>query len=633
VHKHISKTLWRTAGLTVLAVGAAAPWAVALGGAPVQDSEAAPARRTTTDPPVAPVGKLGQELFMAVGKRDIAGLKDLLAKGADANSRNGLELTPLFIAAASHQPDAMNALLAGGAKADYPSQYGTPLTFAAATGHTAGAKILIGKGANVNFARVDGITVLMMAAQGGSPDFVAEVLKAGAKVNETNNVENSALHYAVRNGHLEVGKLLLEAGAKVNQLNNDKQTPLMWAAMNGNLEFAELLLSKGAKVNIRDAQGRTPLMLAANYGDNPGVVEALVKAGAKTEVTDPKGKTAADMAAAKGYSASANILGKPVAVKPRAAAQGASAGLKVIQSSMVTFGERAECVSCHQEGLGRWATGVAESKGLTINQKLDSGLQARIRGALGALKPLNEGALQNPELMKQIPLIEMGEAVPGYSWVLGGMAAHGDTATQATAAWAMVLGRLQMPDGSWTFGLPRVPMQSSTFTFTALTLRSLALYGPRAYSAEIADRMAKGKAWLMGAPAQTSDDLAFRLLGLKWAGATSEELRKATEELLAAQLPDGGWAQLPGMKSDAYATGQALYAMQTAGELGADDLRIASGVQYLLRTQDADGSWYVSKRALPANNYFDAGFPHGESQYASFNGTCWATMALLEAAK
>jgi hypothetical protein len=38
----------------------------------------------------------------------------------------------------------------------------------------------------------------------------------------------------------------------------------------------------------------------------------------------------------------------------------------------------------------------------------------------------------------------------------------------------------------------------------------------------------------------------------------------------------------------------------------------------------------VNKRAFPANNYFDAGFPHGESQYASFNGTCWATMALLE---
>jgi hypothetical protein len=39
----------------------------------------------------------------------------------------------------------------------------------------------------------------------------------------------------------------------------------------------------------------------------------------------------------------------------------------------------------------------------------------------------------------------------------------------------------------------------------------------------------------------------------------------------------------------------------------------------------------VNRRAIPANNYFDAAFPHGQSQYASFNATCWAMMALLPA--
>jgi hypothetical protein len=27
--------------------------------------------------------------------------------------------------------------------------------------------------------------------------------------------------------------------------------------------------------------------------------------------------------------------------------------------------------------------------------------------------------------------------------------------------------------------------------------------------------------------------------------------------------------------------------------------------------------------------YLDGGFPHGESQYASYNASCWATMALI----
>ena len=68
----------------------------------------------------------------------------------------------------------------------------------------------------------------------------------------------------------------------------------------------------------------------------------------------------------------------------------------------------------------------------------------------------------------------------------------------------------------------------------------------------------------------------------------------------------------------------------TAGGATSSDPAFAKGIQYLLRTQQDDGSWFVGKRAIPANNYFDASFPYGESQYASFNGTCWATMALLE---
>jgi hypothetical protein len=55
-------------------------------------------------------------------------------------------------------------------------------------------------------------------------------------------------------------------------------------------------------------------------------------------------------------------------------------------------------------------------------------------------------------------------------------------------------------------------------------------------------------------------------------------------------------------------------------------------VNYLLDTQQEDGSWFVNKRAIPANNYFETGFPHGESQFISYGATCWSTMALMFAA-
>jgi squalene cyclase len=173
-------------------------------------------------------------------------------------------------------------------------------------------------------------------------------------------------------------------------------------------------------------------------------------------------------------------------------------------------------------------------------------------------------------------------------------------------------------------------MQSSFFTTTALAIQSLRAYAPRASAAEVAERIRRARLWLLSAPTQTGEDRAFRLLGLKWAGASPEQRQKAINELRAEQRPDGGWSQLATLQSDAYATGEALYALRLAGGLPVTDPDYQRGVQFLLRTQEGDGSWFVNKRAVPANNYFDAGFPHGESQFASFNGTCWATLALLQ---
>jgi hypothetical protein len=55
-------------------------------------------------------------------------------------------------------------------------------------------------------------------------------------------------------------------------------------------------------------------------------------------------------------------------------------------------------------------------------------------------------------------------------------------------------------------------------------------------------------------------------------------------------------------------------------------------VEYLLRRQDADGTWRVPSRAVPLLPYVDGGSPYGKFQFISFAGTCWSTMALLYAA-
>jgi hypothetical protein len=318
-----------------------------------------------------------------------------------------------------------------------------------------------------------------------------------------------------------------------------------------------------------------------------------------------------------------------MATSPKTPEQAVAASLPLLERSMQMFAARTGCVSCHHEGLGRIATGLARERGITANEPLAKVQAKRAFEFLTRRQPVFSKAVKEPQVLKAVSDDALGEITPFSGYLLSGLAAHAVPGDAMLAAEAIVLARQQAADGGWTFRIHRAPQQSSRFTMTALALRSLRAYAPADRASEMAGRIARAKQWLLTAAATTPEDEAMRLLGLKWAGASLEERKKAVAALRARQRPDGGWAQSASLQSDAYATGQALFALNQAGEVLVTDPVYRRGTAFLLRTQDDDGSWFVTKRAMPLNNYFDAGFPHGQSQFSSFNGTCWATMALL----
>jgi ankyrin repeat protein len=588
--------------------------------------------RKSTDPPTMPKGKFGQDLFLAIDHRDTLAVKTLLEKGADPNSRNGLEFTPLYVASASYQMDVMAELIKAGANPDAESNYGTPLMFAAMSGNITGAKILLDKGANINTARNDGMTILMMASYSGNPLFVGELLKRNVEANAKDDNGSNALSYAARAGNDQVVQLLVNAGIDVDVFDNDHMTPLLEAAKAGRVGIVQTLLKHKADPNKKDKSGQTALLLAAKYTDEPELVHALLSAGANKNSTDSAGVTPQRVAALRGHSACAKALGfTKSATLSNSPRQAVTASLGLIQLSMKKFGNSTSCISCHHEGLGRMATGKALEAGFKLDPSVEARQTMMLTGMTAALKPLHEGAIHDPEVMKQVPLFEINEVSSSDTWLLAGMAAHKQAPTEATAAMVRVLAKQQGQDGQWSFSAPRVPMQSSPFTFSALAILSLNAYSPKADADQTAKQVKLARAWLLNTAAKTSEDRASRLLGLKW--SKQVDLKKAVNEIIADQKSDGGWAQLPTLASDAYATGQALYALHEAGGMQVNNPTYQKGVKFLLRNQDRDGSWFVNKRATPSNNYFDSGFPHGQSQYSSFNGTCWAMMALLETIK
>ena len=119
----------------------------------------------------------------------------------------------------------------------------------------------------------------------------------------------------------------------------------------------------------------------------------------------------------------------------------------------------------------------------------------------------------------------------------------------------------------------------------------------------------------------------MQLLGLHWSTADLAIVERSAEALAALQQSDGGWPQREGFPSDAYATGQSLYALHAAGG-PRSGFRMQGGVDFLLTTQQEDGSWFVRSRSVKFQPYFESGFPYGDDQWISAAGTSWAALAL-----
>jgi squalene cyclase len=98
--------------------------------------------------------------------------------------------------------------------------------------------------------------------------------------------------------------------------------------------------------------------------------------------------------------------------------------------------------------------------------------------------------------------------------------------------------------------------------------------------------------------------------------------------IVAAQQPDGGWAQRAEFKSDAYATGQTLYALVSTWMMSPSAPAFQRGVKFLLSTQRGDGSWYVRSRSPKFQPYFESGFPYHHDQWISSMATGYAAAAL-----
>lgn len=297
----------------------------------------------------------------------------------------------------------------------------------------------------------------------------------------------------------------------------------------------------------------------------------------------------------------------------RAAAQRA---IDLMQAKTVEW--KQGCPSCHHQMLPPMAVAVAREHGIAVNAKQ---VHKAVSQSWMYIKSIDD-TVQN------MFAIDPG-ITDGMALVVTSM--NGLDPNLNTAIMAARLARYQRPDGSWATFDGRPPQSGSVFTATAYATRMIDLYMPAELATEKKLTFDRARRFLNGAMPGPTTDKASRLLGLKWAGASKPDLKKAAATLLAEQRPDGGWGQKGSPDSDAYSTGEVLYALS---EAGIKARAMGKGVEYLVGTQKPDGSWFVktniSTPATISPKYFESGFPYGKDQFVSISATALAAMALAK---
>jgi ankyrin repeat protein len=572
-----------------------------------------------------------------------ASMKLLIERGADVNAKNAFDSTALMWSVTDFEK--VRLLVEHGANVNATSKQGnTPLLLAARSDRSAPiVKYLISKGANPKWV-IPGANINMMfaAADGGDLETVRTIMDAGVDVNTAMVLGVTPLMNAVNSGNASVVRLLLSKGANVNAKSGPKLTDvkngpiekgsftaLLLASELGNSEIIKALLDAGADVNVHDVAGMTPLMfvLTSDHA-HPEALALLLAKKPDLAAKNKYGETAFDWARKKGDKSAMEALKKAGAVETAVKAVNIPApapvelksavqrGLALLEKNDPTFFTSGGCSSCHNQNVVDYAVGVARSHGIAVDEKAIVARQKLNKASFGAAGPALAERADTP-------------GSPDLSlFALTAMAAIDQAPDRMTDFMIANMVAQQHADGHWHITGVRPPMEDGDVPRTAMGIRAIKAYGPPGRAAEMNERVARAKAWLAAAKPTTQEDRNMQLLGLAWAGDDEKSLQGRVKAILDQQRPDGGWAQRDSLTSDAYATGETMYALVQAAKFSTKDPAYQRAVKFLLSQQRADGSWYVASRSPKFQPYFESGFPYGHDQWISSMATGYATAAL-----
>jgi squalene-hopene/tetraprenyl-beta-curcumene cyclase len=287
-------------------------------------------------------------------------------------------------------------------------------------------------------------------------------------------------------------------------------------------------------------------------------------------------------------------------------------GLTFLVKDNMAWKKTKQCTECHHAPFTIWALSEGKKQGYSVDEKELADLTA-----WAVAKDIPAKTVAN-----QAKQIDLSEAP-----LLLALGIEAEGAKKTPDGLRKLLASVvsdQNQDGSWRLSYEFRPIGSSPEALSTLSL--LALCATNAPDLGQGGKVAreKGLAWLRAASAdQELQAVALRLILWRRLRFSAGEWEPLVKKLRGTQSADGGWGQTKEAKSDAYATGQALYALAEAGVKPGDEA-LRKGQSFLAKTQREDGGWPMVSRTIMRN-----GKPPTNLDPITHAGSAWAVMGLI----
>ena len=294
-------------------------------------------------------------------------------------------------------------------------------------------------------------------------------------------------------------------------------------------------------------------------------------------------------------------------------------GLAFLARDARAWKEKHNCVSCHHAALVIWSMREAKQHGHTVDGPVLGELTRWVAesgdGKFGLARPAEAPKAASPKAIY-------------FALALGANPEPDEASQKGLKLLLKTVASEQTENGSWSAWPGTRPPIFGTSDESLTALATLAIL-PAAATGDSEAKSARDKAvkWL----AETKSDgdpqsTALRLVLWTRLGRPAKEWEPLVKSIKDRQNVDGGWGQTKDMASDAWATGQALYALAHAGTRP-DDSAVARGLSFLVKAQREDGSWPMTSRPTA---------PGGKGSTSLIPitgaGSAWAVLGLVRSA-